>query len=278
MTIKNRGKSIEAILKNIEGLLNSSDELIVVDSLSKIDPAAFMKKYRKLVNVYISEPDISPTHAFNKGIMLARGKYIKNISDDDIIYPEAMEKAIKVLGKNKDIDLLICGGSKMIGRNIRQVYVPPGIEYGKNYEDFFNYGACGVGFITRRSSIPLIGLYPSRVSSDVAYALQSLERGGKVRFCRVNLFVHKVKANSTIIKNSKFAERDSYELMKQYCSAKFYYTFRIKNYLKSRFRMFRSSVERSPLLRVLLFPIRVVMIKKNLGTKMPILRWDGDFS
>ena len=43
---------------------------------------------------FVSEEDISEGHAVNKGVLLASGKYIKLLTDDDYFYREAIEKAV----------------------------------------------------------------------------------------------------------------------------------------------------------------------------------------
>src|SRR3989344_6114042 len=90
---KNRAKFLKKSLERIRKLKKHNDELIVVDGFSSDSTREVIKGYKNIIDRFISEPDIGPTHAVNKGILIASGTYIKNLTDDDIYYAKAMEKA-----------------------------------------------------------------------------------------------------------------------------------------------------------------------------------------
>jgi len=150
--------------------------------------------------MYIQEPDLSPSHAVNKGILIANGKYIKPIADDDLIRKKQLNQAIKLMDANPSIDLLVCGGVIEKDNKIYPYYYPEGTNYGENIKNILDNGVCGVGFIIRHSSIPLIGLIPIGIFSDVEFAIQTKDNGGTVKFCRINLFYHPVNEDIVTIK------------------------------------------------------------------------------
>lgn len=224
---KNRSAYLEKALALSRKLIHPDDELIIVDGLSTDYTAEVVNNYADLVNIFISEPDISANHAFNKGILLSRGKYIKHLSDDDEFYPEGMEQAIKVLEAHPEVDILYCGGIRQRGEIISNVYVPPGVNYGKSVKDVFLYGASGVGFVYRRSALSRIGLiHPTDLDADQEIILRAISRGANVKFCRINLFYHPIMSHSVTTSHRRGWERDRNRLIRQYCSLRFYCWYR----------------------------------------------------
>ena len=100
---KNRKKLFEETLLKLKNIKEQNDEIIVINggeteiNVSDIDG-------------YIKEPDISPGHGFNKGVMISKGRYLRAITDDDIVRKKQFNEAINIMDTNKDIDLLVSGG------------------------------------------------------------------------------------------------------------------------------------------------------------------------
>ena len=276
LTTKNRPDFLEAALGRARALVKSEDELIVVDGGSDT-PRTFevVEKFNDLINIFISEPDDSIMHGLNKGAMLGSGKYIKYIFDDDILHPEAIEKAISVMDKNPDVDFLVCGGEKVnvATGNKKDIYIRPGVNYGKHPDDI-KYGANGNGFFMKRSVFAKVGFATSRYVSDNEFFMQAVKKGAKVKFCRINLYKNMVYPHSNVVANFNKWYKESYPIFKQYCSAPFYARYRLKafcaqNNLLPLFKMAKNS------------PWRLKrFFKKLTGSyveKEPHL-WDGGFS
>jgi glycosyltransferase involved in cell wall biosynthesis len=233
LATKNRASQLSTTLDAIRQYITPMDELIVVDGLSNDGTRAVIERNSDIVNKFISEPDQNAAHAFNKGLMLAQGRYIKAGSDDDILHAEGMEQAVNVMDQHPEVDVLVCGGTKQILDDpIFEVWLPPGINYGKSTEDVFRYGGAGVGFVIRRNSLPLIGLVPSTLAADLAFLLEAIDRGAIVRFCRINLYHHPIHKDSYIIKYQNEFVNDLYRLLSRYCSRRFYAYYRIRRLVR----------------------------------------------
>lgn len=231
LTTKNRADYLEKTLSVVKELLKPDDELIVVDGGSQDHTLDVLKKYSGVVSAFVSEPDVSISHAFNKGVLLARGKYVKQLYDDDLIYPDAMQSAASVLDANPGVDVLVCGGTKDDGKKKIVVYVNPGTNYGVKTEDPFKYKACGTGFVMRRSVFAKVGLFPTGWAGDKVFIAQCIAKGATIKFCRINLFHHPVYEHS-IIKSRKSAhEKDVAYAIRQYCSRQYYIYYRLKTFL-----------------------------------------------
>src|SRR3990167_5899291 len=107
---KNRPVLFEKSLRRIRSIVKPEDELIVIDCSTNEQTLTIIKKYKRFIDKYIHETDMSPGQGNNKGILVSKGKYIKLITDDDIFFSTAMEKAINIMEKNPKIDILECGG------------------------------------------------------------------------------------------------------------------------------------------------------------------------
>lgn len=224
LATKNRADYIEKTLDSIQRFKTSRDELIVVDGGSTDATLEMLQKSRQIVDVLISEPDLSAAHALNKGMLLSRGQYIRQVCDDDVLHSEELERAINVLEQNPDIDLLVCGGTKQHGHNRVTVCLPPGIGYGKSVRSIFEHSGSGVGFVIRRSSLAKLGLmHPTGPESDLEFVLEAVTRGAVVKFCRVNLYEHPVLEHSYSVRLRREFEKYHVRLAKQYGSPSFYF-------------------------------------------------------
>lgn len=279
---KNRADYLNNSLEQHRALIHNDDELIVIDGLSTDGTQQVVNEYANIVDVFVSEPDLNAVHALNKGILLSRGKYIKQLTDDDVVYPEPMEEAIKVLEEHPEIDLLICGGTRQRGEQLFPVYVPPGANYGSRIEDVFEYGSCAVGFVIRRKSLSKIGLFSlNALDADKEFTIRAIRAGANIKFCRINLFNHPIFPHSTTVsKQVEFLKYD-YRLVKETYSRAYYYRFRLK---KWRSLVLVPWVTRHALLRVMakgMFGIGAKLSrrrqdKERSEDKSPI--WDGGFS
>jgi glycosyltransferase involved in cell wall biosynthesis len=281
ITTKNREGYLKKALERCRELITAEDELIIVDGLSTDHTAEVVNQYGDMVDVFISESDKSGAHALNKGILIARGKYIKQLPDDDIIYPEPMAQAIKVLEQHPEVDILYCGGTRQIGERLSDVYIAPGINYGKSVEDVFRYGATGVGFIYRRSSLSRIGLiHPTDVVADNEIILRAIARGANVKFCRIKLFHHKIYDHSVSTSQRRKWEIDRDRLLRRYCSLSFccrYHVSRlIGKYSNGLIRWLLKHRRLTIVAKTLRDSIKKPRYQKEPPWKEPV--WDSGFS
>ena len=212
----NRGNLINNVLVSARDYITENDELIIIDGGSIDNTLEVIEEHSDLVSVLISEKDISASNALNKGILISRGKYIRAINDDDVMHKDSFETAINILEDNNNIDLLLCGGTRSIDNIIKPVYIEDKVNYGSKLSDPLVYGACGSGFIIRRSSIAKIGLLPIGAACDIEYVVQCIANAGIVKFCRLNLFFHPIYEYSYTIKYSDEWYKDVDKICRMY--------------------------------------------------------------
>jgi len=168
-----------------------------------------------IITKIIRGDDLNAAHALNKGYIEAKGQYVKQLPDDDVIFPEEMERAIAYLGEHPEIDLLVCGGIKQNGN--QQIMITAPNTYGQSVEDVFKYGACGAGFIHRRESFAKFGLLDTNfVDIDQEIACRIIANGGIVRFFPGKHYYHAIYAHSSSIQNIDKWNADHEFLKKKY--------------------------------------------------------------
>lgn len=221
---KNRAQFLDKAISRCRELITPADELIIVDGASVDNTKEVVEKNRDIINLFVSEPDSNGAEAHNKGLLLSRGKYIRLMPDDDIVFGESMERAVEILEKHPEIDVLVCGGTKDYVKKEKKflVYVPPGTNYGKRPEDAILYGASGAGHIVRRSTFAKVGLISSDINSDVEFVMRCIKEGCSVRFARLHLYYHSIYSHSALVQHKKEYKEAMKSLIKRYCSFGFY--------------------------------------------------------
>ena len=220
---KNRGEALRKTLPILRTLIKDRDELIIIDGASSDSTVDVVHAHQEFVTTFISEKDMNAAHAFNKGILLARGEYVVFLFDEDRTHAEPLEKALGVLEAHPEIDILVCGGMKHFRGVSRPYYYKPGTNYGKSPEDAFKYGTCANGFVIRRRVFARAGLFPTDCTGgdDIIFMAQAIYRGAVVKFCRINLFDFYMTEESTSSRLRPKINAERLRFMKHYCSPKF---------------------------------------------------------
>jgi glycosyltransferase involved in cell wall biosynthesis len=81
----NAQETLAATLKSIAQLELEAIELVIIDGASKDGTLEIVKHFGNVVTLCISEPDNGIYHAMNKGVSLARGRYVYFLGADDIL-------------------------------------------------------------------------------------------------------------------------------------------------------------------------------------------------
>lgn len=105
----NAEKFVEQAVRSIMEQTYQNLEIICINDCSKDSTAEILQKLSKEDNriFYIeNETNLKLPKTLNKGISLAKGEYIARMDADDIALPEKLEKQIKYLLSNNEIDIL----------------------------------------------------------------------------------------------------------------------------------------------------------------------------
>ncbi|QWD37535.1 glycosyltransferase [Polynucleobacter paneuropaeus] len=114
--------SLDKTLMSVSAIKTGEIEYIIVDGASTDGTLELIKRYEKLVDKFISEPDSGIYSAMNKGLDLASGKYTLFINGDDellsdgfqVIWPillggsaSIVSAKTKVLNEKGDASILV---------------------------------------------------------------------------------------------------------------------------------------------------------------------------
>ncbi len=114
MTVYNREKYIAEAIESVLASSYTNFELIIVDDCSKDKSVEIARKYEKQdkrIKVYVNEKNIGQFENRNKAADYAKGKYIKYLDSDDIIYPHGLQVMVEAMEQFPEAAYAIPGRS-----------------------------------------------------------------------------------------------------------------------------------------------------------------------
>lgn len=99
-TVYNREKYIAACIESVLASNFQDWELIIVDDQSKDQSVAIAKRYAtkdSRISVYVNAQNLGDYPNRNKAASYAKGKYIKYLDADDLIYPHGLEIMVQTM-------------------------------------------------------------------------------------------------------------------------------------------------------------------------------------
>jgi len=97
MTAYNREKYIADAIKSVIASTYQNFELIIVDDVSKDSTVSIANLYQEQdsrIKVYVNERNLGDYPNRNKAASYAKGKYLKYVDADDLIYPYGLEQLV----------------------------------------------------------------------------------------------------------------------------------------------------------------------------------------
>lgn len=104
--VKNSENNIDRTIRSIIAQKYKNFEHIIVDGKSKDNTIKKILKYKKSLNILLSEKDDGIYFAMNKGLSLAKGKVIVFVNSGDKITKNALKIIKKKFDENKKIDFV----------------------------------------------------------------------------------------------------------------------------------------------------------------------------
>ncbi len=181
--------SEEFIKQTIESVLYQTYknfEYIIVDGGSSDETLNIIKSYEPKFDGrlrWISEPDGGIYDAMNKGILLAKGKWIGIINSDDWYEQEAISMIANLFSSNNDIQL-IHGKIRIIDFNNNFKKIVGGLEDVKrlSYKDFMPI--CHPSSFVRIDVYNKLGLFNQqyKIAADYDFVMRCVEDKINIRY------------------------------------------------------------------------------------------------
>jgi len=101
----NQGRFIKHTIESVLNQTYPNIEYIIIDGASNDETIDILNSYSSKFK-WISEPDNGQANAINKGFALSKGDICSYLNSDDVLFPSAVEKAVKYFDKHPECDML----------------------------------------------------------------------------------------------------------------------------------------------------------------------------
>ncbi len=166
--VKNDQNNIEKTIESIKHQSFSDYEYIIIDGKSIDKTVEKILKYKKFINLLISEKDNGIYYAMNKGIKLAKGNIIVFVNSGDLLKKNSLQNVSKIFLKDKKIDYVF-------GTVKRHYTTSTILKYGVNIERLkYNFDfatAHSTGFFLKRKIFDKYGLFNTKFKLSADYDL-----------------------------------------------------------------------------------------------------------
>ena len=208
------GRAIDSILVQTY----SNFELIIVNDCSTDNTLEVIREYEgkdSRIKVYCNETNQKLPRTLNNGFSHASGKYLTWTSDDNTYHADALEKMVRILDDNPNIDLVYADYSvvDMDGNLLREKKLEEPLEI--RYRNII--GAC---FLYRKSLADIVGIYDPEafLAEDYDFFIRChKESGGSFYHIQEDLYDYGTHDKSlTSTRQSEIAHRAFDVMMKNF--------------------------------------------------------------
>lgn len=202
----NSEKTIERCLISVKNQTYLNYEHLIIDGLSNDNTVKIVQKY----NVkYISEKDDGIYYAMNKGLKLAKGKFVIFLNSDDLLHDNYLEEVNKV-----------CDKYDFVSVGVNLIYPTKQIKWLTNFKIilqkvFWNMPFPHPGLAVRREIMKDIGGFNTefRLAADYNFILKMLSvtrNGFFFNQVLVDFFAGGQSHNLAIIKENYFVRKSNF--------------------------------------------------------------------
>lgn len=213
ITTRNKLQFLKELLDDLLNSLEADEEVIVVDSNSNDGTAKYLGDWVASGKVahLLSEMDYGEAHGFNKALLLAKGKFIKILSDDDV-FDFAVIRSLKQMLDEQPVDLLFTPGfSNTINGEI--VELDYRIQFDRWVRTGMPFPFCGLGWIINRNALPYLGLLHTgfkRVDAEYSLRITSLNKA-TIGYYSKPVWFRRLNSSSN---SAKYANNMRFELIR----------------------------------------------------------------
>ena len=160
MTAYNREKYIADAIESVLNSTYKNWELIIVDDRSTDKTVEIAQKYAQQdsrIRVYVNDKNLGDYPNRNRAASYARGKYLKYVDADDMIYPYGLEQLVYYMEQFPDAGYGLCS----LPQDRERIYpfaLSPREAYRRHYiEDKWIFHKAPLSSIIRRTAFEAVG-------------------------------------------------------------------------------------------------------------------------
>jgi glycosyltransferase involved in cell wall biosynthesis len=159
MTAYNREKYIAEAIESVMASTYQNWELIIVDDQSKDQTVEIARSYEAKddrIKVYINEKNLGDYPNRNKAASYAKGKYLKFVDADDMIYPYGLEQLVFYMEQFPDASYGLCSLEQDKSR-IFPFQLSPKEAYKRHYFEESLFHKAPLSAIIKKDAFELVG-------------------------------------------------------------------------------------------------------------------------
>lgn len=146
-------KYIDITIESVLSQTYEDFELLIVDDNSNDKTLDIIKRYNDdRIRIIINEDNLGPQENWNKALKEAKGRYIKILCHDDILYTSCLHRQVEVLQNTRNARVaIVCSGRDIIDENGKKIIKrnfprQKGVLLGKDaIKRIVRYGANPIG-------------------------------------------------------------------------------------------------------------------------------------
>ena len=159
MTVYNREKYITEAIESVLASTYQNWELVIVDDQSKDRSVEIAKHYEKndqRIKVYVNEQNLGDYPNRNKAASYAKGKYLKYVDADDMLYPFGLEQLVYYMEKFPNTGYGLCSLDQDT-TNLYPIELAPKDAYFRHYFQTSLFHKAPLSSIINREKFNTIG-------------------------------------------------------------------------------------------------------------------------
>jgi len=164
--VKNDEKNIEKTIKCVTEQSFKNYEYIIIDGKSSDQTITKIKKYKKKINLLISEKDKGIYFAMNKGINICNGEVIIFINSGDLFSKNALKIIYNKFKKNEKIDFIF---GTVLRHYTKRTILKSGFNCKKLIYNFDFATAHSTGFFLKKKIYNLLGNFNTKYKCSADY-------------------------------------------------------------------------------------------------------------
>lgn len=201
--------------------VKEDEEIVIFDGGSTDGTKEFLSGLysQNKIHRFASEKDFGEAHGTNKGILAARGELIKIVTDDDAFYFPGIQTCKEFMLDHPEFDMLSTDGLmiKWIRHDNPMRIATHEDLYRKYKESATPFEFCGLGWMFRKSSLPILGLLnPGFVRMDAEFSLRTTSGKVKLAWYTGKVWAHILNPGSNFVTQKRKVEADTLRLQRIY--------------------------------------------------------------